>query len=144
MSADNLFQFANTLVLVGWAALLASPWFPLWSHRIAGYLVPGLLSVAYGGLILAFWAGAEGGFGSLDGVAALFQTPELLLAGWLHFLAFDLFVGAWIVRDARSRGLPFLLALPCLPFAFLFGPIGFVAWLGIRAVAPLLPSARAA
>jgi hypothetical protein len=66
------------------------------------------------------------------------------LAGWLHFLAFDLFVGAWIVCDARMRGLPFLLALPCLPFAFLFGPVGFVAWLGLRWIASLRPAAGVA
>ena len=135
MSPDAIFQIANPLALIGWAALLASPWVPVWSQRIAAFVVPGLLSVAYAGLILSFWAGAEGGFGSLDEVAALFETRELLLAGWLHFLAFDLFVGAWIVRDARARSLPFWMALVCLPFTFLFGPAGFAAWLAIRALA---------
>jgi hypothetical protein len=144
MNPDTIFQIANTVVLIGWLALLASPWIPVWSQRVAAMIIPGLLSIAYAGLILAFWANAEGGFGSLRDVSRLFETPELLLAGWLHFLAFDLFVGAWIVRDARARSLPFWMALICLPFTFLFGPAGFAAWLAIRAMASGVLRTRAA
>ena len=50
--------------------------------------------------------GAEGGFGSLADVATLFGKPELLLAGWIHYLAFDLFIGAWEVRDAQRNEHP--------------------------------------
>lgn len=143
MAPEAIFHFANMTVLVGWAFLLVSPWVPVWSQRVAGLIVPGLVSAAYAGLILAFWGRADGGFGSLGEVARLFETPELLLAGWLHFLAFDLFVGAWIVRDARQRGLPFLLALPCLPLTFLFGPAGYLAWIGLSLAAGR-PAGRAA
>ena len=66
--------------------------------------IPALLSIAYAALILAFWAGAPGGFDSLPNVMALFTIPEIALAGWVHYLAFDLFVGAWEVRTARARG----------------------------------------
>jgi hypothetical protein len=144
MDAETIFDIANTTALAGWVVLVASPWMPVWSQRIAAFIVPGLLSVAYAGLIMAFWAGAVGGFSSLGEVALLFQTPELLLAGWLHFLAFDLFVGAWIVRDAAARGLPFWMALICLPFAFLFGPAGFMMWLGFRAATRFLAEGRTA
>jgi hypothetical protein len=68
-------------------------------------------------------------------VHLLFQTPGLLLAGWLHFLAFDLFVGAWEVRTARAEGIPHLLIVPALILTFLFGPAGFLLFLVIRAVA---------
>lgn len=136
MDLDTIFSIANLAALAGWLALLASPWLPAQADRIASTLVPALLSVAYAGLVLAFWNRAEGGFGTLDEVALLFETRGLLLAGWLHYLAFDLFVGAWIVRTARSQGIPFLLALPCLPLAFLFGPAGFLAFTALRAVLP--------
>ena len=63
---------------------------PRLADRIAGLLIPALLAIAYIGLVLAFWSSAKGGFDSLDNVAALFQTRELLLAGWIHYLAFDL------------------------------------------------------
>ena len=59
---------------------------------------------------------------------ALFTMPEIALAGWIHYLAFDLFVGAWEVRTARREGIAFLLVLPCLALTFLFGPAGFLAF----------------
>jgi hypothetical protein len=133
MSPDSLFQTGNTLALLGWLVLLASPFAPRLADAIGSYAIPLVLSVAYTGLILAFWSGAEGGFGSLDDVAALFSTRELLLAGWLHYLAFDLFVGAWIVRTARAAAVPFWLVAPCLAGTFLFGPAGYLAFIAIRA-----------
>jgi hypothetical protein len=59
----------------------------------------------------------------------LFDHPGVALAGWVHYLAFDLLVGLWIARSARDRGIPHLLALPCLALTFLFGPAGFLAFL---------------
>lgn len=132
MPVDTLFQIANSTALLGWAVLLASPWFPGFADRVSGVAVPLLLSVGYCGLILAFWAKAEGGFDSLDNVARLFETPQLLLAGWIHYLAFDLFVGAWIVRAARNDKVPFLLVIPCLALTFLFGPAGLLTFTAIR------------
>ena len=96
-------------------------------------MVPVLLSVAYAGLVLAFWSRAPGGFGSLAEVMALFTMPEIALAGWIHYLAFDLLVGAWEVRTARREGIAFLLVLPCLALTFLFGPAGFLAFSALRA-----------
>ena len=79
-------------------------------------------------------ARAEGGFSSLAGVAALFREPWLLLAGWVHYLAFDMLVGNWEVRDARSRGIPHLLVVPCLVLTFLFGPAGWLLYTGVRSL----------
>ena len=128
-----MFSLANLVALAGWLVLLASPFVPRLADRVAGLAIPALLAVVYCGLVLAFWFSAKGGFDSLDHVAALFQTRELLLAGWIHYLAFDLFVGAWIVRAARDAAVPFLLVVPCLVLAFLFGPSGLLAFLAIRA-----------
>lgn len=136
MDADTIFQLSGPVAIAGWLSLFASPWFPSFADRFASIIVPALLSVAYVGLMLAFWSGAEGGFDTLDNVALLFQTRELLLAGWLHYLAFDLFVGAWIVRTARAEGISFWLVLPCLPLTFLFGPAGYLAFVSLRTVLP--------
>lgn len=132
MPADQIFQLSNMLALAGWAALVASPFLPRLADRVAALTIPLLLGVAYTGLVLVYWSRAQGGFDSLDNVAALFQTRELLLAGWLHFLAFDLFVGAWIVREPRAANVAFWLVLPCLALTFLFGPAGFLAFHAIR------------
>lgn len=144
MSLDMLFQYANMVALAGWAALLASPWLPRFADRAATFVIPGLLSVAYAGLVLAFWSRAEGGFDSLGNVALLFQSRGVLLAGWLHYLAFDLFVGAWEVRTARRARIPFLLVLPCLVLTFLFGPAGFLLFVFIRTVRAGVARAAAA
>ena len=133
MSPDTLFQIANPFVLLGWAALLCSPFWPRTADRVATLVVPSVLAVAYVALIAAYWSRAEGGgFGSLDGVAALFAQRHVLLAGWLHYLAFDLLVGAMIVRQGRRLALPFWAVLPCLPLTFLFGPAGYLLFLGLR------------
>jgi hypothetical protein len=66
----------------------------------------------------------------------LFSNPWLLLAGWIHYLAFDLLVGSWEARDAHDRGVRHLLVVPCLILTFLFGPIGWLIYLGIRTRTP--------
>ncbi len=133
MASDAIFRAAGMAAMAGWLALLLSWAIPVWADRIAGMILPALLSVAYAGLVLGYWSRAEGGFGSLDEVMALFTGREIALAGWLHYLAFDLFVGAWEVRTARREGIAFLLVVPCLVLTFLFGPAGFLAFAGLRA-----------
>lgn len=133
MPPDLLFQSSGPLVLLGWMALALAPLFPRGADLLAGLAIPGVLSVAYTGLILVNWSTAPGGFGSLAEVMALFTSPELALAGWVHYLAFDLFLGAWITRTARAEGISHLFILPCLVLTFLFGPAGFLAFTALRA-----------
>jgi hypothetical protein len=142
MTPDMLFQLANPLAMLGWVVLAFSPLAPRAAGLVAGLAIPALFAVAYAALILAFWWGAPGGFDSLPNVMTLFTSPEIALAGWVHYLAFDLFVGAWEVRTARREAIPHLLVLPCLLLTFLFGPAGFLLFLGIRA-ARGLPAAPA-
>ncbi|WP_439136844.1 ABA4-like family protein [Roseicyclus sp.] len=134
MAAETLFTIANPFALLGWIALAFAPLAPRWADLMAGWIIPGLLSLGYAVLILVHWADAPGGYSNLDAVQALFTDPDIALAGWLHFLAFDLFIGAWIVRHARAQGERHLVILPILPFAFLFGPIGLAAYFALRLV----------
>lgn len=132
MTPDQLFQLANPLALLGWLVLLAAPVAPRLAQAISAALIPLLLALAYTGLVLAFWWEAPGGFGSLPEVQALFTHPQIALAGWLHYLAFDLFLGAWEVRTARAEGIPHWAAIPCLILTFLFGPAGLLAFAALR------------
>ena len=94
--------------------------------------MPALFAVLYVGLVVTMFGRSEGGFSTLAGVAALFTNPWMLLAGWLHYLAFDLLIGTWEVRDAQERGIPHLLVVPCLFLTLMFGPAGWLLYLAVR------------
>ena len=130
------FSIGGNLAMLGWFGLLVSLfWAPARpSIQVATRLViPALLALAYGLLIYAGFGEAEGGgFGSIGEVRALFASDSALAAGWLHYLAFDLFVGSWIVADGLRRRIPALLILPCLPLTFLLGPLGLLLFLALR------------
>lgn len=140
MPWDAAFSAANAIALAGWVSLLAAPRLPRLADALAGTAIPLLLSIAYAGLILAFWSRAEGGFGSLADVMRLFDLAPIALAGWIHYLAFDLLVGAAIMRGARETAIPFVLVLPCLVLAFLFGPAGLLAFAALRWTRAALPA----
>jgi hypothetical protein len=129
MTPDLLFSIANPLALIGWLALAAGIVFnrPFWRDTVAGLYVPLILAVGYTLLILIFWWNAEGGFGSLADVQTLFTQGWIALAGWVHYLAYDLFIGALVSRRIIEAKLSRLYLIPILPLAFLFGPIGFLA-----------------
>jgi len=130
MSPESLFSVCSTLVLPAWILLVVAPrW--RWTHH-AAVVVPLLLAVTYLVLIAANFRPGPGGFGSLDQVAKLFANPNLLLAGWVHYLAFDLFTGAWEVRDSAGLGIPHTFVIPCLLLTFLFGPIGLLLYFVLR------------
>ena len=132
-SLNLMFHAANFTALAGWLVLLVSPKFPVLAERVSGLAIPALLAIAYTALILVFWSGSPGGFDTLENVMRLFTVPELVLAGWVHYLAFDLLIGAWEVRTARNEGIAFLVTLPCLVLTFILGPLGFLAFTAVRA-----------
>jgi hypothetical protein len=132
LSPDLAFRAGNLLALASWVGLALSPPSRRWTARVwqlTGLGVPLLLALGYVALLLAHWG--PGGFGSLAELRHLFERPGLLAAGWLHYLAFDLFVGTWIARDAARRGLPHGAVLPCLALTFMVGPAGLLAYAAI-------------
>jgi Domain of unknown function (DUF4281) len=132
LSPDLAFRAGNLLALASWVGLALSPPSRRWTPRVwqlTGLGVPLLLALGYVALLLAYWG--PGGFGSLAELRQLFERPGLLAAGWLHYLAFDLFVGTWIARDAARRGLPHGAVLPCLALTFMVGPAGLLAYAAI-------------
>lgn len=131
---EIVFSVAGGLAMLGWIGLIALPHIAMVRRLIVGLAIPALLGAAYLVLMIIWWPQAEGGFSSLASVALLFESPGLVLAGWLHYLAFDLFIGAWQVRRARAIGLPHLLVVPCLILTFLAGPIGLLAFLALAAM----------
>ncbi len=133
-SPDQIFGLASAVAGCAWLALACSPAAAAWTARvrlIAGRLVPLLFAVIY----VVLFAGhgmAGGGYDSLAAVQRLMASPVLLTAGWLHFLAFDLFVGSWISERAAAIGIPHVLVLPLLALTFLFGPAGLLGFALLR------------
>ena len=138
--ANQIFSLANATALVAWALLIFLPR-RRWATAVAGGVVPVALALSYAAIVATSWGGSSGGFSSLPAVAELFGHPWLLLAGWIHYLAFDLLVGSWEVRDAQARRIPHLAVVPCLVLTFLFGPAG---WLLYRALGLMYPEGAAA
>ena len=132
MLDETVFFAAYAVVFPAWALLLFAP---RWSGtRFVGRssIASLLVAAAYVILLVTDSGGGEGDFWTLDGVAALFQRREVVLIGWLHYLAFDLFIGAWMVRDSARCGLHHLLVVPCLLLTFAYGPTGLLLYVLIR------------
>lgn len=157
ITLDTAFAGASQLALLGWlclvggllaqglavrrAAVLRWARGALW---VGGRLLPVVLCAGYALAVARWFGSAEGGFGSLDAVAQLFGTRGMLLAGWVHYLAFDLWVGRWQVDrlaqvlDTRPAAGPAwglrLAAVPCLLMTFLLGPVGLLMFLSLVAL----------
>jgi hypothetical protein len=134
MTPERIFAVVNAIALISWVLLALMPRQRWVTEILTKTVVPALLAIVYTAIIVTFWSRSEGGFSTLPAVATLFSNPWLLLAGWTHYLAFDLLVGNWEVRDARERGIPHLFVVPCLLLTFLFGPAGWLLYLGLRAI----------
>lgn len=132
MTPDRLFSLANSTALLGWLILVFAGRLRWAAALVTGAILPLLIGVLYSGLIAAHWGETPGGFSTLSGVASLFSNPWLLLAGWIHYLAFDLFIGSWQVRDAQQHQIPHLAVIPCLILTFLFGPAGLSVYFILR------------
>ena len=137
MSAEQIFAYANLLALVGWLPLLVAPLrrpaclaAARWVAAIlaGAYATMIILSVAYGS------SGPAADFTTLAGLTALFSRPEVLLIGWVHYLAFDLWVGSWIAEDAPDARIGHGLVAPCLILTFVVGPVGLMTYLVLRTV----------
>jgi Domain of unknown function (DUF4281) len=134
MSPEQIFTIANAIAALSWLLLAVLPRRRWVTDTVTGKAVPALFAVLYIPIVATTFGRAEGGFSTLDGVASLFTNPWMLLAGWVHYLAFDLLIGTWEARDAPERGIPHLLVVPCLFLTFMFGPAGWLLYMGLRTV----------
>ena len=134
MTLDQIFFAANGAALLGWLLLIFAPRWQFTRIVVLSGAMSLLLAALYLGLFALHAGEGEGGFGSLPEVVELFRRPEMVLIGWVHYLSFDLFVGAWEVRNARERGVPHLIVIPCLVGTFMLGPVGLLAYFAARAL----------
>lgn len=131
MTPDSLFSLSSAVVLPAWLILIFAPrrWPIL--NAFPTYIVPLALSALYTVLVLSHFSEAGGGFYSVSEVRQLFTNDMLLVAGWVHYLAFDLFIGASIAAMMDRAGVSRIIQGFVLPVIFLFGPAGFLLALAI-------------
>jgi hypothetical protein len=132
MIPDQVFSIANGVSILCWILLAVQPARRWVTHVVTGTGAPALFAAAYIAIVIAVLPRATGSFSTLTGVATLFSNPWVLLAGWLHYLAFDLLIGTWEARDSVARGVPRWLLVPCLFLTLIFGPMGWLAYLVVR------------
>lgn len=144
ISPAALFNLANPAALLGWISLTVWLFLPAAQRqrtRWIGLVIPLVLSCLYTAAMLTWFSGSEGGFDSLENVMLLFTQPGTVLAGWVHYLAFDLFVGWCIALDATSRRISRWFVLPVFGFTFMLGPMGLLLYAATRAGYHMHPTA---
>lgn len=133
-----VFKAVNLLALAAWAALILLPRWPVLLSALL-YLGVGLLCAVYAiglvGVVSGLIPNPGGGgadFTTISGIRAIFASDGGVTIGWTHYLAFDLFVGLWIARDADAKNISRFLQAPILFATFMAGPIGLGIWLIVR------------
>jgi hypothetical protein len=135
LSDEQLFAVASSVPLLAWLGLCFAPLRRGAAIAFARFVAISL-AVAYLLMLveaLTRTGGAAPDFTTLAGLARAFSDPRVMLIGWLHYLAFDLWVGSWEVEEAGRRGMPNLAVVPCLVLTLLAGPIGLLLFLALRA-----------
>lgn len=136
----SLFSFVNIAAMVAWVVLILLPRKELLMALVL-YFGIGMLCLIYAvglaGIMLGWFdpvgpADAAVDFTTLEGVQSIFASQGGTTVGWTHYLAFDLFVGLWIARDADQKGVGRIWQAPVLLATFMAGPVGLLVWLLVR------------
>lgn len=134
MTLQQWFSLVNTVILLPWLLMLIAPNWQWTKKLIYSYVFQILLGILY-----LVWFLMNSGdfdfnaFSEIELLAGAFANPQLAFIGWIHYLAFDLFVGAWILKDGQEHKIAHWKLIPCLLFSFMMGPIGLLMYFGIRA-----------
>ncbi len=128
---DSIFLILNLLILPFWGLLLFAPRWQ-WTQRLSGLVAPLILSFLFVILFVLDFPSSGASFGSFGELKTQFNSGHILLATWIHFLAFDLFVGAWILRNGQQSGVPHFRLVPFLLLTMILGPVGFLGYCLIR------------
>ena len=127
MTPSTVFSIACAIAMPMWILMIFLPKWKVTRFLIDFKIIPIVLSLIYTVyIILALQTGGMMDFGSLSSVMNLFTEEQAVLAGWVHYLAFDLVVGMWMLDQNKELKIHSLLMAPCLFGTFMFGPVGFL------------------
>ncbi|HWJ25101.1 MAG TPA: ABA4-like family protein [Flavisolibacter sp.] len=134
MNPDQIFSVCSKLALIGWIILIFLKFWQKRDQFVYGIIII-LLAAVYSWLIFAsFDKDIFKNFSTLTGVANLFADKNMLLAGWIHYLAFDLLAGIYIIKNAEKNNINHWLTTPTLLLTFLFGPFGLLLYILLRSI----------
>nr|WP_299173261.1 ABA4-like family protein [uncultured Allomuricauda sp.] len=133
MKTAEIFSIANSMAMPMWLLMIILPKWKVTRFLIDHKVIPLLLSLIYAFyMILHIQTGGGLDFGSLSSVMALFTVENAVMAGWVHYLAFDLLIGMWMLNENQKLGIHQLLMAPYLFATFMLGPVGFLLFMIIR------------
>jgi hypothetical protein len=133
LTPSIVFSIANMLVLPMWLLLIIAPKWKITRFLTDYKVIPLMLAVTYGFYVITgLLKTGLPDFSDLKSVMELFTEEKAVLTGWIHYLAFDLLVGMWIVNENRTLGIHKGIMVPCLLGTFMFGPLGFLLFMLIK------------
>jgi hypothetical protein len=134
MSLDLVLTVVTIPVGLAWALMVFAPRWKLTRAFIHSDAIQLGIAAIYLALVAPLLPWLLTHFDTLDHIGEALAVRPVLLAGWIHYLAFDLLVGRVILGDAQRRGIPHLWVAPCLVLTFMLGPLGYAAYALVRAL----------
>ncbi|MEW7292084.1 ABA4-like family protein [Aquimarina sp. 2304DJ70-9] len=135
MTPTEIFSIAGMITIPMWILMILLPKWKVTKFLIDYKVIPLVLSLMYAIYILkAIQIGGMMDFGSLTSVMKLFTEENAVLAGWIHYLAFDLIVGMWMLDQNKKLKIHQFIMAPCLFATFMFGPLGFLVFMIIKTI----------
>ncbi len=133
MTPTQVFSIAGLITTLMWILMIFLPKWKVTKYLINFKIIPLILSFIYAIYIfLSIKINGMPDFGSLTSVMKLFTKENAVLAGWIHYLAFDLIIGMWMLNASKKLNIHQLIIAPCLFLTFMFGPIGFLLFFIIK------------
>ena len=135
LTIEMFYLWVNIGVLPFWMLIIFFPQSHLCKYLATSIFPIFLLSSAYIFILYKAYLGSfdfANNFSlylGLSSVSELFRDDYYLLMFWTHFVAVNLFIGGWILKDAQKLYVnKILLAFPLI-VTYLIGPIGiFIYW----------------
>ncbi|MGL4555447.1 MAG: ABA4-like family protein [Gemmataceae bacterium] len=143
MSPDMQFKIVNLAALPFWGLMIFAPGWSVTRRVMESFAAPAAFAVLYAALIAPALPDILPMMLSppdLGKVLAAIAQPQAFVVAWVHYLAFDLFVGRWEYLDSRERGVSPWLTGPCLFLTLMLGPLGFLAYLAARGLSRQRPA----
>ena len=135
-SIETLYMWINLGVLPFWFILVIFPQSHLCRIFVTSIFPSFILSCVYIFILYKSYIVGydfDGNFSlylGLNELSRLFEDHLYIMIFWTHFIAINLFIGGWIVKDSQKFLInKVLLALPLI-LTYLTGPLGlFLYWI---------------